>query len=181
VILPSRGSGDRVYRVLARDTWNSVKGSRLLVRNFYGALRVFDEQSNGSWGSCGYCGMERSITASSSRRRTRGLRHHILCDQLGSGLAILHLQPSGSINVGVIGLGSGTLATYGRTGDHYTFYDINPLVPGIAPRSSRSCPNARRRRKCAGDARLSLEREPSKHFDVLAVDAFRAMRFRCTC
>ena len=36
------------------------------------------------------------------------------------------------MNVGVIGLGAGTLMTYARPVDHYTVYDINPAVPKIA-------------------------------------------------
>ena len=36
------------------------------------------------------------------------------------------------LRVGVIGLGAGTLAAYGRWGDHYRFYDINPLVINVA-------------------------------------------------
>jgi spermidine synthase len=75
--------------------------------------------------------------------------------------------------VGVIGLGAGTLATYGRPIDHYTFYDINPLVPGIARTQFRFLTTCMAPHEIVlGDARLSLEREQSKQFDVLAVDAF---------
>ena len=70
-------------------------------------------------------------------------------------------------------MGSGTLATYGRAGDHYTFYDINPLVPGIAGKQFRFLADCQAQHEVVlGDARLSLEREQSKQFDVLAVDAF---------
>ena len=73
----------------------------------------------------------------------------------GVGLAIRKLQTSGPINVGVIGLGAGTIATYARPVDHYTFYDINPLVLHIARtqfRFLRDCmaPNE----VVLGDARL---------------------------
>ncbi|HEY3827196.1 MAG TPA: fused MFS/spermidine synthase [Bryobacteraceae bacterium] len=159
---------------LARDTWNSVKDSRVLARNFYGALRVYDEESSGSMGP------------------VRTLRHGTIdhgeefllpqnqrfattyyATKSGVGLAIQKLQNTGPINVGVIGLGAGTIATYGRPVDHYTFYDINPLVLHIARTQFhflRDCmaPNE----VVLGDARLSLEGEKSKQFDVLAVDAF---------
>ncbi len=37
-----------------------------------------------------------------------------------------------TVRVGVIGLGAGTLATYGRKGDVYRFYEINPQVVDLA-------------------------------------------------
>jgi SAM-dependent methyltransferase len=75
--------------------------------------------------------------------------------------------------VGVIGLGAGTIAAYGRPGDYYRFYDINPRVVEIARREFSylvDCPA--KVDIVLGDARLSLEREPDQNFDVLAVDAF---------
>jgi spermidine synthase len=77
------------------------------------------------------------------------------------------------LRVGVIGLGTGTIAAYGHPGDHYTFYEINPLDVEIAKnefsylRESPATIDI-----VMGDARLSLERQPPQHFDVLAVDAF---------
>ena len=50
----------------------------------------------------------------------------------GVGLTIQTLQMQGPMNVGVIGLGAGTLATYARPIDRYRIYDINPLVLKIA-------------------------------------------------
>jgi spermidine synthase len=77
------------------------------------------------------------------------------------------------MNVGVIGLGAGTLTTYGRPIDHYTIYDINPLVVRIAQTQFRFLRDCMAKHEIVlGDARLSLESEPSKQFDVLAVDAF---------
>ena len=50
----------------------------------------------------------------------------------GVGLAREDAQRNGPITVGVIGLGTGTIACYGRLGDLYVFYEINPLVVGLA-------------------------------------------------
>jgi spermidine synthase len=75
--------------------------------------------------------------------------------------------------VGVIGLGVGTLAAYGRPGDHYRFYEINPLVVRLAHEDfSFLGDSAAHVDVVLGDARLSLEHEPPQGFDVLAVDAF---------
>ncbi len=159
---------------LARDTFNSVRDSRLLVRNFYGALRVYDEPGDGGWGPVRVLRHgtidhgEQFLMPQHERFATT-----YYSTNSGVGLAIQKLQTYGPMNVGVIGLGSGTLATYGRPIDHYTFYDINPLVPGIARTQFRFLADCMAANEVVlGDARLSLEREQSKQFDVLAVDAF---------
>jgi len=77
------------------------------------------------------------------------------------------------MRVGVIGLGTGTTAAYGRAGDYYRFYEINPLVRQIARTEFSYLTDCPCRVDVAiGDARLSLEREQPENFDVLAVDAF---------
>jgi spermidine synthase len=77
------------------------------------------------------------------------------------------------MRVGVIGLGTGTLAAYGRPGDYYRFYEINPLVLQIARTEFSFLKDSMAKVEVAmGDARLSLEREQPEYFDVLAVDAF---------
>jgi spermidine synthase len=75
--------------------------------------------------------------------------------------------------VGVIGLGSGTLAAYGRTGDVFRFYDINPAVLRIAREDFTYLADSEAKIEVVlGDARLALEREAPQGYDVLAVDAF---------
>ena len=75
--------------------------------------------------------------------------------------------------VGAIGLGAGTLAAYGRAGDLFQFYEINPQVVQIATTEfSFLRDSAARTPIVMGDARLSLESEEPQKFDVIAVDAF---------
>jgi spermidine synthase len=76
--------------------------------------------------------------------------------------------------VGVIGLGTGTLAAYGREGDYFRFYEINPLVLRLAHTEFTYLSDCKAKVDVSmGDARLSLEKETEEHFfDVLAVDAF---------
>jgi spermidine synthase len=74
---------------------------------------------------------------------------------------------------GIIGLGTGTLATYGRVGDEYHIFEINPLVVELARREFTYLNESRATVKVhLGDARLSLERMDPIGLDVLAVDAF---------
>jgi spermidine synthase len=90
----------------------------------------------------------------------------------GGGIALAY-RAGTPRKLGVIGLGAGTLAVYGRPGDVIRFYEINPLVIDIANRNFRYLRESQARVEVvAGDARLSLEREPAQGFDVLALDAF---------
>ena len=77
----------------------------------------------------------------------------------------------------MVGLGTGTVATYGRIGDRVRIYEIDPQVEHLARTRftylARSPANIR---VVMGDARVSMERELAAHepqgFDVLALDAF---------
>jgi hypothetical protein len=80
------------------------------------------------------------------------------------------------LRIGVVGLGTGTLAAYAREGDSVRFYEIDPdvlrLSRGPEPFFTflKDCPGEVE--VVLGDARLSLEREPPQAFDVLVLDAF---------
>jgi hypothetical protein len=91
-----------------------------------------------------------------------------------SGVAIaINKLRDGPMRVGVIGLGTGTLAAFGQRGDVYRFYEINPAVIDIARVEFRYLrESAAKIEIVPSDARLSLEREPPESFDVLVVDAF---------
>jgi hypothetical protein len=85
-----------------------------------------------------------------------------------------------NFNIGVLGLGVGTIAAFAREQDAVRFYEINPAVIDL---SERAKPRFSYVRDCRGkvdtvrgDARLSLERELARselgQFDVLVMDAF---------
>jgi spermidine synthase len=93
------------------------------------------------------------------------------------GTAVAHVlddsPTAGPRRLGVVGLGIGTLATYGRRGDSLRFYELDPNVIELASKdftflagSSASVTIAE------GDGRLALSREPVHGFDVLVIDAF---------
>jgi uncharacterized membrane protein YdcZ (DUF606 family) len=88
-------------------------------------------------------------------------------------------QPRG-LRVGVVGLGTGTLAAYGRAGDYFRFYEIDPQVADFSLSSSPVFTFLKDSRASVdvvmGDARLSLADEALhgqlQKFDVLVLDAF---------
>jgi hypothetical protein len=77
--------------------------------------------------------------------------------------------------VGVVGLGAGSLASYGVSGQEFNYFEIDPAVARIARDaqiftflrdSKANC------RIVIGDARLTLRREPDHHYGTLVIDAF---------
>ncbi len=91
----------------------------------------------------------------------------------GAAIALNDAHLRGAIHAGIVGLGAGTLATYGRPGDRFRFYEINPLDIQEARSQFDFLGHSRAQIEIVpGDARISLEREPRQNFDVLLVDAF---------
>jgi spermidine synthase len=176
MIVPLAGAVGTVYMgvYLGREIQVQAQDSRVMVRNFYGALRVRDN------------GAENELNT--VRTLTNGTINHgeeyvnvakrrmpttYYGPQTGVGVALREKQKKGAIRVGVVGLGTGTVASYGRLGDYYRYYEINPLVPPITRGQFYFVPDCPAKLEIAmGDARLSLERESPENFDVLVVDAF---------
>jgi hypothetical protein len=151
----------------------------LEVRNFYGTLRV--KQFADTQGDT-----ERMLLNGTIQHGTQifatdlnriPTTYYAVDSGIGLALRFCCNEP-GSVrprprNIGVIGLGTGTIATYGHPGDHIRFYEINPLVRPIARNLFTYLRDSPATIAFAdGDARTSLTREASQQFDVLAVDAF---------
>ncbi len=91
----------------------------------------------------------------------------------GVGLALRYCCGERPRNIGVVGLGAGTIAAYGRPGDRMRFYEINPAVQSIAQHLFTYLRDSSAQITFSdGDARASLAKEAPQHFDLLAVDAF---------
>ena len=157
----------------AYDALRYHEDVRLSERGFYGVLRV---KEYGSPGDPGHL-----------RRLVHGAIMHgeqYMDDARRDLVTTYYTETSGiaaaiesrgrrRLRVGVIGLGTGTLAAYGKKGDVYRFYDIDPRVMDIARTEFTYLADSKAEIELAlGDARLALEREAPQGFDVLAVDAF---------
>jgi hypothetical protein len=144
-----------------------------LVRSFYGSLRVVDSDGVRTL----YHGtVEHGSQFLSPEMRRTPTTYYGYSSGVGLALQFLDRQRrarAGTLHVGVIGLGTGTLAAYGRAGDQLHFYEINPQVIGIAQGAFSYVRDSPARIEItSGDARLSLEAEDPQEFDILIVDAF---------
>jgi SAM-dependent methyltransferase len=157
---------------LARITKENSADTRVTLRNFYGVLNVRDSgEGPDAMRVLSHGTIIHGKQFLDKMRRDWPTTYYGLAS--GIGLTLLDARARGPVRVGVVGLGAGTLASYGRRGDLFRFYDINPKVVELA-RSEFSFLNdsPAQVEVQLGDARLSLEREPDWNFDVLALDAF---------
>ena len=156
-------------------TSNSV----LSVRNFYGTLTVSKpDEWHVSWLKHGVI-MHGSQAAGVPQRYEPTTYYG---SSSGVGRALLAEQRTGrSLRIGAVGLGTGTLAAYGRDGDTLRIYELNPAVLAIAQRKFTYLSDSKARiESVLGDARLSLElelargafSEDARRFDLLVLDAF---------
>jgi spermidine synthase len=161
----------------------------LRARNFYGSLRVtqagIDPGSEGEDTGQGVTysrgtGEVRTLMNGRIRHGTQMLetdRRRIPTTYYGQdsgvGVALRSCCEGRPKNVGVVGLGVGTLAAYGNAGDRIRFYEINPLVEPIARNLFTYLRDSPAQISVIeGDGRASLTREPAQAFNVLVVDAF---------
>jgi hypothetical protein len=151
----------------------TMSSAKVLARNFYGSLRIIDTIEKDPQTSRRM--LVHGVINHGTQFLSPGFRREptsYFGPDSGAARAILSNKSSG-LRVGIVGLGAGTLAVYGKPGDYFRFYEINPSVIQLAQQEFsfiRDCPA--RVEVVPGDARLSLEREPEEHFDVLVIDAF---------
>ena len=94
----------------------------------------------------------------------------------GVGMVLDGLKSTPGAKVGVIGMGTATVACYAEPGQTYRFYEINPDVVAMAKKWFTFISDMESRgakyELALGDARLSLQHEPVQNFDALLLDAF---------
>jgi spermidine synthase len=171
-------------------TWNARQSWGEPVyrhRNFYGALTVNENALNSN---TKYMELMHGRITHGNQLKTMAAARYTPTTYYnytsGAGV-ILRAMPSlthGPLDVGAVGLGTGTLAAYAKLGDRYHFYEINPTVIELAQSRPNPwfdyVPHARTIGAevviTQGDARLSLERELADgrpgRYDVILVDAF---------
>ncbi len=161
---------------LATTVWRVQDAGRQVIemsRNFYGVLRIRDHAADRP------ADHERVMIHGSvlhgqqflaPERRHKPTSYYTPASGVGRLLTTLSDRP---LQVGAIGLGAGTIAAYGKAGDRYRFFEIDPAIVAAAQRhfsfiaDSPAVVELR-----VGDGRLLLQAEAPASFDVLVVDAF---------
>ena len=138
-------------------------------RNFYGTLAVFDNPDH-TWRSLAHGTITHGGQFLDPVKSQRPATYYSLDSGVGLVLASLKETPR---KLGLVGLGAGSLAAYGRPGDRVRFYEINPLVEPFARKYFTYLGQGKAATEVVlGDARLTLEAEPPQGYDLLAIDAF---------
>jgi len=149
-------------------------GTLATVRSFYGVLSVdeYDEDEPETHRRALYHGrVLHGIQLVEPGQELTLTKYYT--ERSGIGVAMKHYPRQGPRRIGVIGLGTGTMAAFGRPGDTYRFYEINPQVVELSQRYFTYLDKTPATVEIAlGDARLSMEREAAQQFDMIVLDAF---------
>ncbi len=145
------------------------------ARNFYGILRVLERSdSNGPFRELRHGRTRHGFQYLEGAKRDWPTTYY----GPHSGVAIaLNALEGAHRRIAIIGEGAGTLAVWGRAGDTFRFYEINPDVDAFAHRWFSFLRDSKASIEVElGDARVRMEEElasgRSGGYDVIVVDAF---------
>jgi hypothetical protein len=147
-------------------TVNSERGSLEHRRTFFGSYRIFESDNRHQLAH----GTTLHGTQWLDGRRNKPTTYYATSGPLGQVFEL-----GGVRDVGVVGLGVGTVATYGSSDQHFTFFEIDPEVVEIARDPSlftylRDSPATIS--TVVGDGRLEVAKLPKASLDMLVLDAF---------
>jgi hypothetical protein len=143
-----------------------ARGDIFKDRNFYGTLWVRNsdgrrEMFNGT--------TQHGAQWMAKDRELTPLTYYGPESGISRALAAYQRKP---LKMGVVGLGTGSLATFGRKGDEVVFFELNPSVTRTAARYFTYLTKTPATVEVIhGDARVSLEKE-TRRFDCIVIDAF---------
>jgi spermidine synthase len=160
-----------IAALVAVSSFHGGTDNVAISRNFYGTLEIGDTGEG-----------DLAVRTLYNGRTVHGVqflapaRRDIPTGYYGtqSGIGLL-LDASGIRNrrVAIVGLGAGTLAAYGRKGDLFRFYEINPaVVQAASAHFYFLADSAAATEVVTGDGRLRLEQEAPHSFDLIVLDAF---------
>ena len=172
-----RVAGLAIFSVTAffavRGAQEYARDVRIMERDFYGVVRTRDRADPAPYRSMLHGAIVHGGQLLGDEFRNQPSDYFGPSSGYGrlfEALNTLYPQPR---KVGIIGLGAGVLASYGRSGDEFVFYEISPRVVDVATDEFTFLrDSAAKISVVLGDGRLSLERAPPERYDVLGVDAF---------
>jgi hypothetical protein len=162
---------------LAIEAMRRADDAVAITRGFFGMLRVVDRDTDDP------AAARRILYHGAINHGFQYLdydrqmwRNSYFAEESGIGVALTHHPHRADhrpLRIGLLGLGGGTLLTYGEPGDHIRIYEIDPEVEPLSREYFTYFGRTRASTEVVlGDGRLSLEREPDQRFDVLILDAF---------
>ncbi len=165
VILPSAintGDAERSFFGVHRVSLTADRSTRILMHGttIHGAERLIDAQSGAR--------LTTPVPAS----------YYHPGSPMAQGAELARAatgKTAGGLQVGIVGLGAGSMACYSRANEAWRFYEIDPVVVRIAQDPDRFSFLTHCRPGAdivVGDARLTLAKEPARTFDYLVIDAF---------
>ncbi|WP_414662144.1 spermidine synthase [Horticoccus sp. 23ND18S-11] len=159
--------------------WNDRSSVRTLsaTRNFYGTLKVFDhypDDPEDHYHLLLHGATTHGIQFVKPEKAMLPTTYYADSSGVGRGISSLPETPR---RLGLVGLGTGSLATYARPGDYLRIYEINPAVQELARSQFKYLEYCQAKTDVImGDARLMMEQElaanQGQQFDFLALDAF---------
>jgi hypothetical protein len=155
---------------------NLTSGTRtplLTERNFFGVFTVSEDDS-GQFTVLKHGTTIHGAQSTDPEHWRDPLTYYVKEGPVGQLFASLNPDPR-ALSIGVVGLGTGTMACYRRPNDDLTFYEIDASILSVAEDERyfhylEEC--APESPTILGDARLSLTQEPDRQFSVLVIDAF---------
>ena len=143
------------------------------TRTFFGVYRVTEDPTHRYHGLAHGTTLHGMQSLAPDRRR-EGLTYYHETGPFGQAWRGLP-HAAGGREIGAVGLGVGTLATYAGPAQRWTFFEIDPAIERIARTPEyfsfmEACGD--RCRVVIGDARVSLGRAPEHAYDLLVLDAF---------
>jgi hypothetical protein len=154
-------------------TWSGFGRVLEHQRTFFGVYRVTTD-ATGSFNQLFHGTTLHGSQAIDPNRRHEPLTYYHWTGPFGQAFAALP-QLAASPEVAVVGLGVGSLATYARPAQRWTFYEIDPAVERIARDTRYFTYLADCGERCQvviGDARLSLRDARSSQYGLIVLDAF---------
>jgi hypothetical protein len=142
----------------------------VMIRNFYGVVRTRDFHDPVNFRAMYHGAITHGGQLLDAEYRHLPTTYFSRTSGYGR---VFESLPQAERKIGIVGLGAGALAAYGRRGDVFRFYEIDPQVAAVALSEFSFLRDTRAQTDVVlGDGRLSLEREAPQHYDILAIDAF---------
>jgi spermidine synthase len=152
------------------------------LRSFFGVYRVLETEDTEfrllQHGTTIH-GAQRIRTSDGSPQETvEAISYYYAGSPMARGIEVARLgkgDENAPVRIGVIGLGTGSMACHAEAGDQIRFFEIDPLMVAIATDPQRfsflgTC--QKQPDIVLGDARLTMAKEASGSFDYIVVDAF---------